>query len=379
MSGSEEWDFGAVGETSVQDEASGVELLRARLRPVPAVPTMEPEVAEEVARPQGVRAADLSGHTAVTAPVAPSRGWRAAAHRVGLKVRPSKEELELRRDTQAITRTLPGPVLIGVANVRGGVGKTTSTIALASALGFHRGGGVAVADIWPRGNIGSQTVDHGSRLSIVDFVEDLPQLLAPTTRAGDVASYLRFQPSGKFGVLAAPEEIVAEDDTGAVRMMRSTMTGHQVHGVIEVLQRFHQIVLVDSGNNDADEAWRAAVERMDQLVIPVRWTKDAVTGAAQVLETLTDTGYEELASSAILVATHGRADLDKVPAATARQRREFFLEAGHTIIDLPSDPLIAAKGVIEFDGLHETTRRAALRLGAAVMDRVATRPRPRKR
>lgn len=300
------------------------------------------------------------------------QGWLA---RLGLGGKAREVEEERRRVLRRLTQPLPRPAVVGVANTKGGAGKTPVAIALGSALGTERGSTAAI-DLWLRGNLGTRTVAHASEISIEDLRRALPTLTdGRHVRSADIMQYLRFQPTGKFAVLAAPVDIVGRDHPR--QLLRSSLTATEVHQVLDLVSRFHDITLVDTGNNDADEAWRAAVERMDVLVVPLKWQRDHVLQAAQLLETLTDSGYEDLARGAVIVATHSAAEHSKLQPSNVAQFRTFFTSRGHEVHDLPADPVIANRGgLIEWDELTSATQHSARAIAATVIDRAAgARPR----
>jgi len=343
---------GLEGGPETEGDSTGITLDPEPVMTAPAV----------TARPRGTDVRTLVAGDATAA--APPRGLWSRLTKRG----PSPQEIARRADQRTITQPLPAPGVVAVANVKGAAGKTPTVVTLASALGVYRGGGVAAMDVWLRGTLARATVDHGSTLSILDLIPQIPSLMAGGARAADVARFLRYQPSGKFDVLPGPVDVVDVDEHGHGRLLPPGLAPGDVWDVIEVLQRQHQVVVVDTGNNDTDLAWQAVRDRTHQLVVPTKLWRDQVNGAIAVLETLADTGYADLAANAIVVITHAHRDLDRVDPKEARRYREFFLERGHQVIDLPPDPVIAAHQVIEWDALQPATRRAALTLGAAVIE-----------
>lgn len=353
---------------AVLDEAATTEPLPNLDR---SLPESDERGRETTSRPGAIGDLESLMRADVHAPA--RQGWLA---RLGLGGKAREVEEEQRRVLRRLTQPLPRPAVVGVANTKGGAGKTPVTIALGSALGTERGSTAAI-DLWLRGNLGTRTVAHASEISIEDLRRALPTLTdGRHVSSADVMQYLRFQPTGKFAVLAAPVDIVGRDQPQ--QLLRSSLTGSEVHQVLDLVSRFHDITLVDTGNNDADEAWRAAVERMDVLVVPLKWQRDHILQAVQLLETLTDSGYKGLARGAVIVATHSAAERSKLNARDVARFREFFTSRGHTVHDLPADPVIANRGgLIEWDELAPATQHAARAIAATVIDRAAdAQPRP---
>lgn len=380
MDDNSEMDFTALTTTSVPSRVATPP--PAPLQEPPAAPEHEAHTPEAPAAPQAptrrdtpTRAAaagsgvagleEMFGRDGATAKRGP--WWE----RFGIGGKERRRRDAERRLRRQLTQPLPRPVVIAVANTKGSSSKTPTVAGLASALGVERGGVVAL-DLWLRGNLGERTVSHGSSMSTQDFRDALNVLSAPDARGGDVARYLRYQPSGKFSVLAAPASIVEDDGAGEVALMDASIPAHEVKRMLHVLTRFHQVVIVDTGNNDADEAWRAALEWVDVLVVPVKYHPDHLRQGAQLLETLTDTGYADLASRAIVVASHSAADLAKVKPEVRTGVKEYWTTRGHQVHEITPDPLIATNGVIEWDDLTDPTKAAYRSLGGSVIEAAAT-------
>mgnify|MGYP001195830547 FL=1 len=177
-------------------------------QPAPAQPSQGiarvEELLEAEPTPSGPRRGDRGvPYSGPLLDVAPPRGGAAgldemfggadaASHRgpwwerLGIGGKARRRRDAERRLLRQLTQPLARPVVIAVANTKGGAGKTPSVAGLASALGVERGGVVAL-DLWLRGNLGERTVSHGSTLSTQDFRDALNVLSAPDARGGDVS------------------------------------------------------------------------------------------------------------------------------------------------------------------------------------------------
>lgn len=361
-------------------------------RPHPAVPAAAPAAAPQewdgppvsttpaspfaprVALPQGAALADgsLRGRDIDEITARPAAPAKTRGGFLGRLLRRTPPAPAAPAAADVISQPLPGPGVILVANLKGGAGKTAAAVVLASALGTTRGGRVCLTDIALRGTLGRSTESHGTRLTILDVISHLPNLRDPSSRYADLAQFLRWQPSGQFNVLAGPIDVVGRSATGEPQLHSPSHHPDDVREVLEVLERHHELVVVDTANLDTDAAWRATLEHAGQLVVPTKLMRNHVNGAVMLLETLADTGYGDLARGAIIVVTHGPADVPKVNAQAAAEYRRFFVERGHRVLDLPTDPVIASHGVITWDRLKPATRTAAMTVAAATVEGLAS-------
>ena len=148
-------------------------------QPAPAQPSQGiarvEELLEAEPTPSGPRRGDRGvPYSGPLLDVAPPRGGAAgldemfggadaASHRgpwwerLGIGGKARRRRDAERRLLRQLTQPLARPVVIAVANTKGGAGKTPSVAGLASALGVERGGVVAL-DLWLRGNLGERTV-----------------------------------------------------------------------------------------------------------------------------------------------------------------------------------------------------------------------------
>lgn len=276
-------------------------------------------------------------------------GWRGAMNMLGFKLKPGAQEVDGRQARKAICVNYSRAVTAVVANPNGGAGKTSTTAILAGAMGLERGGGVTAWDNNElRGALALRTAAGGRATTVRDLLNAQG---VDTGRREDVDRYLRHQQAGHYKVLASA-------DGGEVLVSAEEFT--RVHTLVS---RYYEVLVIDTGNNEGADNWKAAVEVADQLVVPVKWKATSCTIAAQMLEDLERRGKADLVEGAVIVAMNGPGD-----ASSEHRGRylEYFSERARAVVEIPTDPHIHADGVIEHDALKPETVRAINQLAAVV-------------
>ena len=295
------------------------------------------------------------------APVGPAQqGWQARIQWLTgglIHPGPGLAEREYRSEVASIQRSLDGPKTIVVVNPKGGGTKTTVTMLLAATLGIHRGGYTLAWDNnETRGTLGWRANPARHTNTAVDLLRDLERFTdVRGARVGDLDNYVRAQGSTQFDVLASDEDAAsaASIDADAFSRLHST------------LARFYRLIVIDTGNNMRASNWQAAVAAADQLVIVSTVREDTAQSAAWLIDALRATGQQDVVERAVTVLT--------APARIAdpdlsRRLHDHFGALTRTVMDVPHDPVLVPGGPITYDALSAQTRKAWLRVSAAVAD-----------
>jgi len=302
--------------------------------------------------PTAGSAAELTHDTIMRQETArPTQGWRgwlvsASAGLVNPGVGPIEQAQNdlLRR----IRRPLPGPHRIAIASIKGGVGKTTVAACLGLMLADYRGDRVVALDANPDAGTLADRLTGDSSLTV-------RQLLAASESIGSLTDVARFTSlAGRLQVLAS-----AQDPAVSESFDRA-----EYEQVCEVLTRFFNIVITDSGTGLVHSAMHGTLALADSLVIVGALSVDGAAGAAKTLDWLLARGHSELVADAVVVLSHDRGSED----VDADLVREHFIARCRALVEIPADRHLAAGGRIQLAALSRGANQAYLELAANVAD-----------
>lgn len=324
--------------------------------PVPSPPALVPPAPSAV--PVERSSADLAagaqrGRTEVAA-----AGWRAAVRRLtfgAVKPAPGPRELAEAADGDAVRARWTGPKTVVVANPKGGAGKTPTTIGLAATFGDARGGAVLAWDANETlGTLGIRTPAVQFPATAVDLLEQIERFEQRTARRGDLGALVRAQASGNFHVLASDEDPrrMSQIDAAAFRRLH------------EVLTRYYDVLVIDTGNNPRADNFQAAIEVADALVIPIAWAEDKVITAGRLIDQLRQMGRGDLVRRAVTVVTGPWGA--QTTATQMQEWRAWFAEQTADVVQIPTDAHISGGGPMTHGELAPATRRAFLTAAARV-------------
>ena len=278
-------------------------------------------------------------------------GWRSW---FGLP--PSKAEQQRKELQAAMCANFGQPVKIVLANPRGYAGKTVVTIALAGALGRARGGRVCAFENHElRGVMALRTVANGTQRTTRDFINDLSQMTAEQVRHADLSRYVRHQLSGNFDAMVT------------ARNYEKQLDGTEYRAATALLERFYEVIVVDTANNEAHDAFRAAIEDATVLVVPTKWRPTHITPATQMLNDMASLSlrHQVLVQNAVVVASNG---VNEAVPGAREMALPMFSSLAYRVLEIPPDPHIEADRPVVHDQLRPQTRTALDQLGAAVCE-----------
>ncbi|MEV0400478.1 AAA family ATPase [Actinoallomurus sp. NPDC050550] len=286
---------------------------------------------------------------------APAHGWRRALYKAtGGTIHPGESPTELRRRellARARTPVAGGHHRVAVMSLKGGVGKTTTTVGLGATLASMRGDRVIAVDANPdRGTLSDKV-----RLETATTVRDLLNEHQQIQRYADVRAYTS-QASSRLEVLAsdrdpAVSEAFSEDD---------------YRTVAHVLEHFYSICITDCGTGLLHSAMAGVLGLANQLVLVSSPSVDGARSASATLDWLEAHHYGELVRNGVvvlsMVRTRSRStvDLDRLQA--------HFESRCRAVVRIPYDPHLEEGAEVELEQLSAATQDAYLMLAAMVAD-----------
>ncbi|MDR8407874.1 AAA family ATPase [Nonomuraea sp. 3-1Str] len=286
---------------------------------------------------------------------APSKGWRRLVYKAsGGWIKPGEPpEVRRRRELLARARTpvATGHHRVAVLSLKGGVGKTTTTVGLGATLAQTRGDRVIAVDANPdRGTLSDKLVLETSA-TVRDLLNERDQV----KRYVDIRAFTSQAPSRL--------EVLASDRDPSVS---EAFSGADYQSVSQVLENFYSICITDCGTGLLHSAMGGVLGLADQIVLVSSPSVDGARAASATLDWLEAHHYGDLVRDATVVLcsvrprTKSAVDLNKLEAHFAARCR--------AVIRVPYDPHLEEGAEIDLDRLQEGTRDAFLQLAAYVGD-----------
>jgi MinD-like ATPase involved in chromosome partitioning or flagellar assembly len=289
---------------------------------------------------------------------APSPGWRRILYQVSaglVRVPESAAELR-RRDMISRIRTpvAGGHHRVAVLSLKGGVGKTTTTVGLGATLASLRGDRVIAVDANPdRGTLSDKV-----RLETAATVRDLLNERGQIERYADVRAFTSQAPS-RLEVLGSDRDptvsvAFSEDDYAEVS---------------RVLEHYYSICLTDCGTGLLHSAMTGVLRLTDQIVLISSPSVDGARSASATLDWLAAHEYSDLVQGAVVVlsivrpGSRSTVDLDRL--------EQHFAARCRAVTRIPYDAHLEEGAEVELDQLSRATAEAYLALAAIVGDGLA--------
>jgi MinD-like ATPase involved in chromosome partitioning or flagellar assembly len=281
----------------------------------------------------------------------PQSGWRRALHRAsGGRINPgeSRKQREQEDLLALIRQPIAGDFRIAVLSIKGGVGKTTTTLGLGSAMAMVRSDRVIAVDANPdRGTLAERVSDASTESTVRDLLSD-PNI----NRYADVRSHTRMATS-RLEVLASEQEPAVSEVFGEADYRRT----------VDILRHYYNVILTDCGTGIMHSAMAGVLDLAHAVVLVSSPAMDAARSASATLDWLMQHGHSALVREAHVVLSSSRPgsaamNLDKV--------YEHFQARCRSIHHIPFDPHLAEGADIDFSLLNPQTLQAYLELAGAV-------------
>jgi MinD-like ATPase involved in chromosome partitioning or flagellar assembly len=278
----------------------------------------------------------------------PELGWRKALYkstRINAGLSPAERRwIDLRH---RVGRNLRGTYLVAVLQEKGGVGKTTVTVGVGSALARYRDDKIVGIDANPASGNLAKRIDEPSQGTWRGLISD-----ARLESYSDFRHYLGKSSSSGFEVLAG--------DRGD-----QVLTGVELRELWRRLQRQYPVGLIDCGTQMRDDVMAAVLSIVDAVLVVSTTRLDGAGSAADTLNWLVEHGYPHFARNAVVVIS----DVSKVSENSAVSKlHEQFEKAVRAVHHVPFDPHLSDATAIDFDRLRPDTRRAFIEAAASMVD-----------
>ncbi|WP_308169940.1 MinD/ParA family ATP-binding protein [Acrocarpospora catenulata] len=286
---------------------------------------------------------------------APENGWRRLIYKAsaGLIKPGESSEVRRRRDLIARARTpvAAGHHRVAVLSLKGGVGKTTTTVGLGATLAQVRGDRVIAVDANPDRGTLSDKVELETSATIRDLLNERAQI----RRYADIRSFTS-QTQSRLEILGSDRDPSVSEAFSAA----------DYQAVSQVLENFYSICITDCGTGLLHSAMSGVLGLADQLVLVSSPSVDGARAASATLDWLEAHNYADLvkAASVVLCSVRPRSkstvDLNRLEAHFAARCR--------AVIRVPYDPHLEEGAEIDLDRMLDSTQEAFLKLAASVGD-----------
>jgi putative peptide zinc metalloprotease protein len=316
-----------------------------------ARPTATPDV---VAAPNGFTAAAFTDEQLLPQePPVATIGWQRTLYRVSghtVRLGPGAEERRRAARATALRTPIEGTRRVVVMSRKGGVGKTTIALALGSILATERGDRVVAVDANPDAGNLAHRVAPPSGLTITDVLRELDRI----DSYADLKRYTSQAPESRLEVLAS------DDDSRIGTALDRT----DYHRLIALLDRFYNVILLDTGTGILDSANQGLLAEADELVLVLRAGVDGGRAAALTLDWLEAHGHRALVRQAVVVINAVRPRV----GAPLTPIRDHFVHRCRRVVVVPWDPALETGAQTMLSGLAEDTRESLLEMAAAVAE-----------
>ncbi|MEC3913903.1 MinD/ParA family ATP-binding protein [Nocardia sp. CDC160] len=283
---------------------------------------------------------------------APRSGWRRAIHKAsGGAINPGESAADVvyRQLVDRVNQPVRGDYRIAILSLKGGVGKTTTTVGLGSTFASLRGDRVIAIDANPDLGTLAHRVPRQTRSTVRNLLED-----GHISRYSDVRAHTSQAPS-RLEVLASEQDPAVSEAFSEADYRKA----------IGILQQFYNIILTDCGTGLMHSAMSGVLDMASSLVLVTSPAIDGARSASATLDWLDHHGYHKLVERTVVVVNASRKGSSTVDLD---QLRKLFLDRTRAVQVVPFDDHLAEGAEIDLELVGKPTRRALLELAAMVAD-----------
>ncbi|SDU84701.1 MinD/ParA family ATP-binding protein [Gordonia westfalica] len=283
---------------------------------------------------------------------APSRGWRRAVHTLSAgAINPgeSQGDIAFQQLLERVNRPVRGDYRIAVLSLKGGVGKTTTTVGLGSTFASLRGDRVIAVDANPDLGTLAQRIPQQTRSTVRDLLAD-----QNVYRYSDVRAHTSQAPS-RLEVLASERDPA----------MAEAFNEEEYRGVVTILQRFYNIIITDCGTGLSHSAMNGVLDLANTIILVSSPALDGARSAGATLDWLEAHGFGHLVSRAVVVLSSSRPGSSTIDTD---QLGQHFLTRCRAVHKIPFDDHLAEGADVDLELMSKPAKRSFVELAATIAD-----------
>lgn len=291
-------------------------------------------------------------------PEKPAGGMRKLLYTVSggsINLGPSEKERKHQDLVDRIARPLNGSRNTAVLSLKGGIGKTSTTVGVGMTMAQHRGDIPCAIDANPDSGdlaeraLGERRLHANPQRNISDLLDNLHDVDSLTK----LQTYLH--QAERLHVLAGEQDPALSD----------SLTAEEWERIHTEFAKYYPVILTDCGTGVSHNAMKGILKTSDNLVIAAGFAVSGAQRARQTLTWLASHGYEDLARSAIVVVTDKENVSDRVDKSLIRDSLRGMCRG---LVVVPFDQSVVDGDQVNLEMLQPSTRQAYMEIAAAIVD-----------
>lgn len=287
-----------------------------------------------------------------------SHGWRKAiAHitRGRINPGPSAEQEHAAELIGRIRASLDGVHKVAFVSAKGGVGKSTMTVAVGNIIARARGDRVIAVDVDPDlGDLSARFSERGGPQANIEHVASLPN----AQRYSDVRMHTVIN-NDRLELLAAQNDPKSTYKLGP----------EDYAATMKILEFHCNVVLLDCGTSITDPLFTTIADDVTGLVVVASQDVRGVEGALATVNWLYAHGFEGLLQQTVVALNATR---DGHPLIDLKTVENEFSKFVPEVLRVPYDRHLAEGVAVDLSALKARTRTAVLELAGGVARHYST-------